>query len=935
MMAASIVDAVEDQSASGIRAVHLRCEYLVNPVGSDAREPRLNWQVEAVDESARGVVQSAWQVIVASSAEKLAADEGDLWDSGQVIGAETLHHRYAGAPLNSGMAAYWKVRVWDGNGAASAWSETATWSMGLLEEADWEAQWIGLPRDEDPKYFEGPEPVIPPSPLLRREFSVDAPVTRATLYATARGLYECRLNGERVGDQHLAPEWTDYNKRIQYQAYDVTEHIREGVNALGATLGDGWYLGRMGPTRWDKDYPRRGVYGKHRRLLVRLEIERADGTKQIIVSDGDWKVNADGPIRMSDLFLGETYDARKLPAGWDAPGFDDSAWASVVAEPLDGVPLEAQMNEPIRVVAELPAQSVSEPAPGVYIFDLGQNMAGICRVRLTGQPGQEITLRHGEMLNEEDGTLYVTNLAAAIQTDRFICAGGGEEVFEPAFTYHGFRYVEVTGLKENPAPSMITGLVLASDTPVAITFECSNPMLNKLAQNALWTQRGNMHSVPTDCPQRDERMGWMGDAQVFSQSSIFNMDMAAFYTKWIQDIRDAQAKDGSFPDIAPHSYGPDERFKNAPGWGDAGVVVPWRVYQNYGDVEVLREHIDAAKRFIDGIHRDNPNLIWVKNTGNNYGDWLSGDTIKAEGYPSKGAEFRKDAYATAFFAHSTSLLARMCAVLGMDDDAKRYEKLAADITAVFQEKYVKDSGRISGDTQAGYALALHFELLPEAVQEAAAEHMVEAIAAYDGRISTGFQSTYRMMLELTRWGYNDLAYQLVESTRFPSWGYSIEQGATTIWERWDGYVKGRGFQDPGMNSFNHYAIGAVVEWMYRTIGGINLGNDHSAWADFEIEPRPGGTLTWARTRYASVRGDIETSWKIEDGQFLLAVTVPANTTATIGIPTPDEGEVREGDLSAMESPGVTLLEADTEVTRFRVGSGRYVFTVPYSRAARR
>ena len=927
LLGSTIMAVTYAETTANIQPVHLRCEYLVNPVGIDATQPRLSWQVEAVSPAVRGVTQSAWQILVATTADTLAKDEGDLWDSGKVEDAESLLRRYAGAPLTSGMDVVWKVRVWDGDGNVSPWSETASWSMGLLDKADWGAQWIGFPREDDPKYYEGPEPIIPPSPLLRKEFTVDSPVTRATLHATARGMYECRLNGARVGDHRLAPEWTDYLKRIQYQTYDVTDLVQEGANALGASLGDGWFLGRMGPTRWDKDYPRRGVYGKFRRLLVRLDIEHADGTVQTIVSDGDWKANGDGPLQMSDIFLGATYDARKLPAGWDTPGFDDTGWTPVVTDILDDTPLVAQMNEPVRVVKVLAAQAITEPTPGVYIFDLGQNMAGVCQVRVTGEPGQEITLRHGEMLNE-DGTLYTTNLAAASQTDRFICAGGGEEVFEPLFTYHGFRYVEVTGLKAKPALSMITGHVLASDTPVTIGFECSNPMLNKLTENAVWTQRDNMPSVPTDCPQRDERMGWMGDAQVFSQSSIFNMMMGAFYTKWIQDIRDAQAKDGSFPDIAPHSYDPDTRFKNAPGWGDAGIVVPWRVYQNYGDVEVLREHIDAAKRFIDGIERDNPDLIWVNNTGNNYGDWLSGDTIKAEGYPARGAEFRKDAYATAFFAHSASLLAQMCAVLGMDDDAARYEKLAADITRAFQEKFVRKEGEVKGDTQAGYALALHFGLLPEDVREAAAAKMVEAVHAYDDRISTGFQSTYRMMLELTRWGYNDLAYQLVESTRFPSWGYSIEQGATTIWERWDGYVKGRGFQDPGMNSFNHYAIGAVVEWMYRTIGGINLGDEHAAWADFVVHPQPGGTLTWAKTSYDSTRGEIQTAWKIEDGQFRLGVMVPANTTATIILPTADADAVREGDGPAGEAQGVTVVGAEAGTATYRVGSGRYVFTAP-------
>lgn len=911
-------------AGAGVKAVQLCCEYLSNPLAVGLSTPRLSWRLEASDTGARGARQTAYQILAASSAEKLVADTGDLWDSGKVEDGESLHHPYQGPALAARQRVFWKVRVWDENDRVSDWSAPAEWAMGLLSPEDWGAQWIGVPDLTTAPDANRYDPVIPPSPMLRRTFSVKVPITRAVLYVTGRGDYECRINGQRVGDHLLAPEWTDYLKRIQYQAYDVTAMVRPGDNALGAMLGDGWYLGRLGPTCWDKTYPKRGVYGKDRRLLARLEIECADGTRQTVTSDGQWKGDADGPIRSADNFMGEAYDARKAQPGWDAPGFDDAKWKPVLAEPLDGTPLIAQRNEPIRIIDTLKPRAVTEPKSGAYVFDMGQNFAGWCRVRLSGQAGQEIVLRHGEMLNP-DGTLYTENLRAAAQIDRFVLAGGGEEVFEPHFTYHGFRYVEVTGLISKPDLGLLEGQVISSSVTPTGAFECSDPMLTQLFRNSVWTLRANLYSVPTDCPQRDERMGWTGDAQVFAQSAIFEMDMAAFFTKWIQDLRDAQAKDGSFPDIAPHAFDPDTRFKNAPGWADAGIIVPWRLYENYGDLEVLRDHIDSAKRFIDGIERDNPDLIWKNNVGNNYGDWLNGDTIKAEGYPKKGGQLDKEIYATAFFAHSTSILSKMCAVLGLEQDATRYRALAGKISQVWRAAYMDKDGRIKGDTQAGYALALHFGLVPEPLRAKAVEYLVEGVKKYDNRISTGFHSTYRMMLELSRGGQHDLACALAQSKRFPSWGYTIEQGATTIWERWDGYVAGRGFQDVGMNSFSHYAIGAVTEWMYRELAGINLDEAQPGYKQFVLRPRPGGSITSVKAKYDSIRGPIESEWKLEGNEFQWTARIPANTSAEVYVPCISPEAVKEGDVPAAQAKGLEFLRMEDGAAVYCAVPGMYHF----------
>ncbi|MBK7598717.1 MAG: hypothetical protein IPJ07_09395 [Acidobacteria bacterium] len=451
--------------------------------------------------------------------------------------------------------------------------------------------------------------------------------------------------------------------------------------------------------------------------------------------------------------------------------------------------------------------------------------------------------------------------------------------------------------------------------------------MNKLWQNVLWTQRSNMHSVPTDCPQRDERLGWMGDIQVFSGTSIFNMDMGAFFTKWMRDVRDAQADDGRFADFSPHPFGKNERFTGVPGWGDAGIVVPWRVWQHYGDKRMLAENFEAGKRWVEFIRLNNPDLLWKKNRGNDYGDWLNSDTLIYEGFPRTGGQVPKDVFATMMFAFATDLISRSAKVLGRQDDERRYSSLFNDIKAAFNKAYVGEDGQIQGATQAGYALALHFNLLPESQRPRALKHMLDGIVAYQGHMSTGFHSTYRMMLELTASGHNDVAYNLINTRTFPSWGYSIENGATTIWERWDGYVKGRGFQDKGMNSFNHYAIGAVGEWMYRVILGINNDDDHPAYQHFIIRPYPGGGLKWARGSYNSIRGLIKTAWDVRGGGMKLDVTIPANTTATVYIPANKSENVMENGRPATGASGVKLIRMESGSAVFEVASGSYNFTV--------
>jgi alpha-L-rhamnosidase len=901
----------------GLEPAALRVEYLANPLAIDAPQPRLTW--EFVQRGTRGARQTARRILVASRPEILAAGRGDVWDSGKVASAESVNVTCGGRPLRSRERVHWKVQAWDDRDRPGPWSAPAEWTMGLLNKDDWTGGWIL-----------GTSPSVGDlsATCLRREFSLGRPAARAVAYVTALGLYELRINGRRVSDHQLAPEWTDYTTRVQYQAYDVTALLRPGANAVVATVADGWWAGGVGLGMIIAKKPR-GIYGVSPALLLQLEIEHDGAPPTRVVSDGAWRTTRNGPVRSADILNGETYDARLEMPGWDMPGFDPSAWQPVHVGDLAATDLRlvAQPNEPIRVTQELKPIRLTEPKPGVFVFDLGQNMVGWCRLAVRGKAGAMVRLRHAEMLDDA-GLIYTENLRGALQTDTYTLRGAASGSFEPQFTYHGFRYVEVTGDVERPRLEDLVGRAVHSAVTPAGAFESSDALLNQLWQNIVWTQRDNMHSIPTDCPQRDERLGWMGDILVFAQTAIYNFDMAAFLKKWVVDVRDAQADDGRFPDFAPHPFGKNERFTGAPGWGDAGVVVPWRAYENYGDTRILADHFDAAVRWVEFIRRENPDLLWTKKRGNDYGDWLSGDTLVAEGWPKKGAEVPKEVFATAMFAHSTDLVARMARVLGKDPDAKEYGDLFAQIKVAFNKAYVDGEGRIMGDTQAGYALALYLDLLPEAVRPAAFRRMVAGIDAYKGHMSTGFHSTYRMMMELTRAGRTDLAYTLALERTFPSWGYSIDNGATTIWERWDGYVKGRGFQDKGMNSFNHYAIGAVGEWMYRVVLGINADPAQPGWKRVVIRPRPGGGLTWAKGSYHSIRGKIEVAWRQPSGDaFSLDVTIPPGVTAAVYVPARDAARVSEGSGPASSAAGVTFVRMEDGAAVFDVGSGQYRFAV--------
>jgi alpha-L-rhamnosidase len=740
--------------------------------------------------------------------------------------------------------------------------------------------------------------VLPPPPYLRNTFTINKPIERATVYASALGLYELHINGQRAGEDYFTPGWTDYTKRVYYQTYDVTNLLKSGDNAIGAILADGWYAGYLGFGK------KREHYGSKPRLFAQLEVEYTDGSRQTIVTDKSWKA-AYGPHIEADFLMGEIYDARREMTGWSKPGFNDAAWKPVAVgaelKPL----VQSFPGVTVRQTQEIKPIKITEPQEGVYVFDIGQNFAGWVRLKVTGKAGTKVVLRFAEMLNP-DGTIYTTNLREARCTDTYILAGKGEEIWQPGFTFHGFRYAEMTGFPGKPSLDTITGVVVHSDTPPVGTFECSNPMVNQLQRNIVWGQRGNFIEIPTDCPQRDERLGWTGDAQIFIRTATYNMDVAAFFTKWLVDLEDAQTKEGAFPDVAPHKVA---MGSGVAAWGDAGVICPWTFYKVYDDKRVVEKHYESMKKWIEYLHQNSKDLL---RPAYGYGDWVA-----------VGSDTPKDVIATAYFAYSTRLVAKTAAVLGKNEDAKKYEALFAAIKTAFNKAYVSEDGRIKGDTQTCYALGIYFDLLDSDKRVLAAKHLMEAVQKKNWHLSTGFVGLSYLLPALTQTGNLDVAYRLLNNETFPSWGYSIKNGATTIWERWDGWTEDKGFQDPGMNSFNHYAFGSVGRWMFGTVAGIDT--EGPGYKRIIIRPQPGGGFSYAKADYESIYGKIESFWKIENGTFTLNVTIPANTTATVYVPAKNAGSVTESGRPAGTSEGIRFLRMEEGTAVYDVSSGNYVF----------
>ncbi len=928
--------------APALRVSGLRCEYLVAPLGIDECAPRLSWAIES---NRRGARQIAYRVRVAGTPEKLAAGKDDFWDSGRVESNQTTHVVYAGRQLRSRDACHWCVEVWDGTGRVAR-SKPSLWTMGLLKKSDWRARWVAanpeiIKRDEDAIAPTLTEPGTPA--YFRKEFEVAGAVKRAAIYASARGLFELRINGRRVGEDIFAPEWTDYHKRIQYRTYDVTGLITRGRNVIGAVLGDGWWSGYVG---WQATRARYGSLENS--LLVQLEVELTNGKRLALATDGTWTCNT-GPILSSDFMMGETCDARRecnLECGDVSPLFNDATcrvgpkrgrvralqkvradlpWlpAREVASP--SVPLVAQRSEPVRITETIAPLSVKEIRPGVFIYDLGQNITGWVRLRVKAPAGTRVQLRHGERLNP-DGTLYTENLRRAKATDVYVCKGGGQEVWEPHFTFHGFQYIELTGLPSAPGKDAVTGRVVHSATSTAGCFECSHAGVNRLWLNGLWSQRDNFLSVPTDCPQRDERLGWMGDAQVFLRTASYNMDVAAFFTKWMIDVEDAQTPDGVFSDVSPR-ISEKERFVGldqlcgAAGWADAGVIVPWTLWRVYGDKRIIERHWQAMIEWLDWIDRHNPGGLRTRELGNNYGDWLCipSDTTFRTHSPMKNL------LATAYWADDAAKMACMARELGRKAEANHFEAMFEKVRAAFQKEFLRKDGRLTVETQTAYLLALAFDLLPEKVRVRAAEHLVENIKALDWHLSTGFIGISHLNPQLTLAGHADVAYRLLLREDYPSWLYPVKHGATTIWERWNGWTEEQGFFNPQMNSFNHYSLGSVGEWLFRHVAGIELDPDIPGFQRFVLRPFISHGLKFARASYRTLHGEIVSDWKRTGKKLTWTVRIPANTTARVFVPSEPGSKVTERNVPVEKAEGLQVIGRDGRFLVCEAGAGSYNF----------
>jgi len=735
------------------------------------------------------------------------------------------------------------------------------------------ARWIASP------VFGAPH-TTPPAPYFRRSFSLPGAVRSASLTITALGLYEAEINGKPVGDHIFAPGWTDYGKQVPYQTYDVTALLRSGENVLGTILGEGWYCSAIG---W---LVLRQNYGERPQWLARLEIVLADGARVEIVTDGDWKTTT-GPILENDFLMGESYDARRELVNWSRSGYRDEDWTPAIVAPAPQIEFTRSEAPPVRRLGELRTQGTPRLIPyhqgHLRIHDLGQNFSGRVRLSVRAPRGTTVKLRFAEILNP-DGSLYTENLRGARATDYYTCKGGGLETWEPRFTFHGFRYVEVGGLGSEDKAEVV-GIVLHSDMKPTGRFACSNPLLNQLQSNIVWGQKSNFLEVPTDCPQRDERLGWTGDAQVFIRTAAFNMDVRGFFHKWTRDIRDSQSPAGGVPPVVPNPM--DHALKmedGGPAWSDAAIICPWTIYLCYGDTRILEEHYESMVRYLAFLEkkvslrhiRSHPEL---KNIWHGFGDWLALDGGgKVDGITPR------DLIGTAFFAHDAGLLAGIAEILGKKDDARRMRALQAKIVAAFRRRFVTPDGLLMSGTQTSYVLALHFDLLPEKVRPAAAKFLADDVTQRGFHLATGFVGTPYILAVLERYGYLDVAYKLLEQETFPSWLFPVKNGATTIWERWDGWTPEKGPQDKGMNSYNHYAYGAVGAWMYATVAGLDLDPADPAYRHILFRPRPGGTLTWAEAELETPHGSTRIRWDKTRAGLKLDLLVPKGARATLAPP---------------------------------------------------
>ncbi|MBI1343333.1 MAG: Bacterial alpha-L-rhamnosidase [Terrimonas sp.] len=873
-------------------------ENRMNPLGLDIRQPHFTWKLSG---EGRNLTQTAYEIKVFAKGHTKAP----VWHTGKIMSDQSVNIPYQGKALHSGQQYAWQVRVWDQLGKVSPWSNSASFQTGFFNITDWKAKWI-MPGYTEPGSDR-------PSPLFRKEFLARNKISRATAYITAHGLYEARINGRRIGQAYLAPGWTSYNKRLAYQVYDITDLLQNGNNVLGVTLGSGWYRGHLG---WVEN---KDIYGKDIALLLQIDIHYADGHDETIITDESWKSHT-GSIISAEIYDGETIDARKENKGWTGIGYNDQGWSGVRIGDFPFSNLIATYNEPITKHETFTAQRIFVTPKGENVIDFGQNLVGWVILKARGKAGDSITIQHAEVLDKQ-GNFYTDNLRAAKATAVYILNGDPEETFEPHFTFFGFRYIKVEGIRGTLRPDDFTAVALYSDMQPTGTFTSSDPLINQLQHNIQWGQKGNFLDVPTDCPQRDERLGWTGDAQVFSRTAAFNMGVNNFFAKWLKDLAADQYANGSVPHVIPNVLGP--KSGGSAGWSDVSTIIPWNMYLAYGDKKMLSDQYSSMKAWVEYIRSVSINDLW--NTGSHFGDWLF--YRPDDDNSGRAAVTDKYLIAQCFYAHSTQLLINTAQVLGFSDDVSAYTELLKKIKDAFVKEYVTANGRLVSGTQTAYVLALNFDMLPETVREQAAQRLVDNIKSYNNHLTTGFLGTPYLCHVLTRFGQTDMAFRLLMQKTYPSWLYPVKMGATTIWERWDGQKPDSSFQNPHMNSFNHYAYGAIGDFMYRVIAGIDTDEDGPGYKHIILYPHLGGGLQEVNASLETYYGLVRSHWKQEEKAVVYVVTVPPNTRAEVVLPAKEAGQVTENGIALSAIPAITIKGSRDGNIMIQLGSGSYQFRI--------
>ena len=811
---------------------------------------------------------------------------------------------YAGTALQSGKKYTWQVRVWDNNGKASASSEPAFFQTAMMSSTDWKAKWIEADFVEDS--------INRPAQYFRKQFSSTKKVVSATVYVTAHGMYEAQINGKRVGDAYLTPGWTSYKKRLQYQVYDVTNLVTTGNNAIGVVVGNGWYRGFLA---WGGN---KDIYGKKTGVLFQLDINYSDGTTATIVSDESWK-SSTGSIRFSEIYHGETIDAREEKAGWSTASYNDGSWSGVKTQNYPNDILLATYNEPVKKHETFKPLKIFTTPKGEKVIDFGQNLVGWVIVKANGSAGDKIIIRHAEVLDKE-GNFYIDNLRAANATATYVLSGKGEEAFESHFTFYGFRYIKIEGVNDIK-PENFTAVALYSDMKPTGTFVSSNPLINQLQHNIQWGQRGNFLDVPTDCPQRDERLGWTGDAQAFSRTASFNFGVNNFFAKWLRDVEADQFSTGSVPFVIPNVLGPGAG--GATGWADVATIIPWNMYLAYGDKKILETQYNSMAAWVGYMEKASKNYLW--NTGFHFGDWLFYRPF--DDNDGRSAVTDKYMIAQCFFANSVQIMINTAKVLGKNEDADKYTALLKNVKDAFLKEYVTANGRLVSGTQTAYVLALNFDMLPENLREQTVDKLVENIKSYSNHLTTGFLGTPYLCHVLNRFGKTDVAYTLLMQETYPSWLYPVKMGATTIWERWGGIHPDSTFEPASMNSFNHYAYGAIGDWMYRVVAGLDTYDDAPGYKHIKIQPHIGGGLTNASASLQTYYGKASSGWKLEGNKIIMDIEIPANTTATVFVPASNKEAITENGNAVSSSKDLQVTGLENGYVILKVNSGKYHFEV--------